>query len=202
MILNVNAGGAVIDTSGNDIVIPLILQSNSVAGGLVKLGGGSLILTASNNYAGPTIVSNGTVEVTYPTLAASAMVKIESGAAVKLDFATTNEVGSLVLNGATQSPGVYNATTTPSYITGAGSLMVTPPVNTDPTNITATVSGGVLTLSWPADHIGWRLQVQTNSLSAGLNTNWLDVAGSTNVNSVDININPANGSVFYRMIYP
>jgi hypothetical protein len=130
------------------------------------------------------------------------MVKIESGAAVKLDFATTNEVGSLVLNGATQSPGVYNATTTPSYITGAGSLMVTPPVNTDPTNITATVSGGVLTLSWPADHIAWRLQVQTNSLSAGLNTNWLDVAGSTNVNSVDININPANGSVFYRMIYP
>ena len=41
-------------------------------------------------------------------------------------------------------------------------------VATNPTNITSTVSGNVLSLTWPADHIGWHLQVQTNSLTAGL----------------------------------
>ena len=75
-------------------------------------------------------------------------------------------------------------------------------VATNPTNITSTVSGNVLTLSWPADHIGWRLQTQTNSLSSGLGSGWTDVAGSTTVNSVNMTINPANGTLFYRMVYP
>jgi fibronectin-binding autotransporter adhesin len=76
------------------------------------------------------------------------------------------------------------------------------PINTNPTNITISVSGGNLTLSWPADHTGWRLQVQTNSLNVGLSTNWFTVANSTNVNSVVVPINPANASVFYQLIYP
>jgi len=44
--------------------------------------------------------------------------------------------------------------------------------------------------------------VQTNSLGAGLGTNWVDVAGSTTVNSVNATLDPANGTVFYRMVYP
>jgi fibronectin-binding autotransporter adhesin len=60
-----------------------------------------------------------------------------------------------------------------------GVLTVVPTVATNPTNITATVAGGGLTLSWPADHMGWRLEVQTNVLSAGLGTNWVTVEGST-----------------------
>jgi hypothetical protein len=75
-------------------------------------------------------------------------------------------------------------------------------VNTDPTNIVATVSGNQLTLTWPADHTGWRLQVQTNSVSTGLSGNWVDVAGSTTVNSVTVTLDPAVGTVFYRMVYP
>jgi hypothetical protein len=75
-------------------------------------------------------------------------------------------------------------------------------VATNPTNITSVVHGGNLELSWPADHIGWRLQSQTNTASVGLSTNWADVAGSTTVNSVTNTINPANGAVFYRMVYP
>jgi hypothetical protein len=75
-------------------------------------------------------------------------------------------------------------------------------VATNPTNITTAISGNVLTLSWPADHIGWRLQVQTNSLTTGLGLGWTDVAGSASVNSVNVTISPANGAVFYRMVYP
>ena len=83
-----------------------------------------------------------------------------------------------------------------------GTLKVVATVNTNPTNITSVVNGGMLELSWPADHVGWRLQAQTNTTSVGLSTNWVDVAGSTTVSSVTNTINPAIGSVFYRMVYP
>jgi autotransporter-associated beta strand protein len=75
-------------------------------------------------------------------------------------------------------------------------------VNPNPTNITFNVTSGTLYMSWPADHTGWRLQAQTNSLSTGLGANWADVAGSTNVNSLAIPIDPNNGTVFYRLVYP
>lgn len=72
-------------------------------------------------------------------------------------------------------------------------------VNTNPTNIVASVSGGNLTLSWPADHTGWSLQAQTNSLSTGLSNNWVTIPGSTTTNQVTIPLNSLNGSVFFRM---
>ena len=87
----------------------------------------------------------------------------------------------------------------------AGFLVVLTPasgVNTTPTTITSVRSGNSLTLSWPADHTGWRLQSQTNALSVGLGTNWADVVGANTTNQVTIPIDPASGSVFFRMIYP
>ena len=72
-------------------------------------------------------------------------------------------------------------------------------VNTNSPVLTNSYAGGNLTLSWPTDHIGWTLQAQTNSLSSGLGTNWVDVAGSVVTNSVAIPVNPANGAVFYRL---
>lgn len=72
----------------------------------------------------------------------------------------------------------------------------------NPTNISFSVSGSTLTLSWPADHTGWILQAQTNSLGAGLSTNWVDVAGSAANNTNVITISPANPTVFYRLRYP
>jgi autotransporter-associated beta strand protein len=75
-------------------------------------------------------------------------------------------------------------------------------INQNSTNIVSSVSGNTLTLSWPSDHTGWRLEVQTNTLAVGLNTNWSTVAGSTTTNSMSFNINANNGSVFYRLVYP
>lgn len=76
------------------------------------------------------------------------------------------------------------------------------PVNTQPTNIVSSVSGGNLTLQWPADHTGWRLQMQTNALSIGLGTNWVDVAGSAATNQVTLPVNPTNPAAFFRLVYP
>jgi len=91
----------------------------------------------------------------------------------------------------------FNPATGVATVTG---LPVT--VNTNPTNITYTVSGNNLNLSWPADHTGWRLLVQTNPLTVGLSTNWVTWPNSTTVNAVSIPVNTANGSVFFRLVYP
>jgi hypothetical protein len=71
--------------------------------------------------------------------------------------------------------------------------------NPNPTNITFSVSGNQLTLKWPTNYTGWTLQGQTNGAGAGITTNWFNVPGSAATNQVVIPINPANGSVFYRM---
>jgi autotransporter-associated beta strand protein len=83
-----------------------------------------------------------------------------------------------------------------------GSIQVMSTVNTSRTNITFTISGGSMNLSWPADHLGWHLQAQTNSAKIGLSNNWVTIPGSDTVTSTNMPINPANGSVFYRLVYP
>ena len=75
-------------------------------------------------------------------------------------------------------------------------------VNTNPPVLTNTYSGGTLTLSWPSDRLGWRLETQTNALNVGLSTNWSTVAGSSGVTSVTVTNNPANPTVFFRLVYP
>lgn len=120
-----------------------------------------------------------------------------------------------------QRPGAATFPTNPTHATnlpvlGAGLAWVTTnlangvlsvfaTVNPNPTNITASVSGNTLTLSWPADHTGWRLLVQTNSVGSGLNpaaNAWFTVPGSTSVNSESITVDPSQGTVFYRLVYP
>ncbi len=81
-------------------------------------------------------------------------------------------------------------------------LVVTSSVNTTPPTLTATVSGNTLNLSWPADHLGWRLLAQTNSLSTGLGTNWVTVPGSMGTTSQSLTIDPAAPTVFFRLVYP
>jgi len=74
------------------------------------------------------------------------------------------------------------------------------PVN--PINITYSVSGTALTLSWPEDHTGWVLQAQTNALSAGIGTNWVAVPGSSATNQMTMPMGSGIGSMFYRLFLP
>jgi hypothetical protein len=76
------------------------------------------------------------------------------------------------------------------------------PVSSSPPVIGFVTGAGQIQLDWPADHLGWKLQMQTNSLNVGLGTNWVSISGSQNITSTNITINPASGSVFYRLTYP
>ena len=66
--------------------------------------------------------------------------------------------------------------------------------------LTNSVAGGgtTLSLSWGA---GWKLQMQTNSLSKGLGTNWVYLTDGT-LTSTNISIDKAKPTVFYRLTYP
>jgi beta-galactosidase len=59
-------------------------------------------------------------------------------------------------------------------------------------------SPAVLQLSWPANDGNWLLQYQTNPVATGLGTNWMFMPG-TMTNPFVVPIDPAAGSVFYRL---
>lgn len=71
-----------------------------------------------------------------------------------------------------------------------------------PTNLNFSYDGTQIILAWPTTHLGWRLEMQTNSAGAGLSTNWFTVPGSSTVNSIGIPVDDANDSVFLRLVYP
>ena len=90
-----------------------------------------------------------------------------------------------------------------NYLAVDGSIKVVQTVNPNPTNIIVVLNPpNELVLSWPTDHIGWRLLVQTNSATVGLSNNWVEVPGAASVNSVTNLVDSNSGSVFYRMVYP
>jgi len=105
------------------------------------------------------------------------------------------------LNGTIDELRLYDGRLTPQQIAAndlAGPEILHVPSVTA-TNIAFSSIGGELTLSWPADHTGWRLQMQTNGLE---NANWVDVSGATLTNSVTLPVDTTKGSVFYRLVYP
>jgi hypothetical protein len=75
-------------------------------------------------------------------------------------------------------------------------------VSTNSPQLNVVSGAGEIQLSWPEDHLGWRLETQTNSINAGLGNSWTTVPGSTGTNQVLVPIDVANGSVFFRLVYP
>jgi hypothetical protein len=110
--------------------------------------------------------------------------------------------------------GLFAATNLPSLNPGLawsnslavnGSLAVVSTVSLVPTNILSSARGANLILSWPQDHTGWRLLMQTNNLANGVSANtndWGTVANSQQTNQVSLPINPALPAEFYWLIYP
>jgi autotransporter-associated beta strand protein len=113
---------------------------------------------------------------------------------------SANSYGGSFTGFALASPGSGLAWDTSGLTNGV--LRVVATVNPNPTNITFTVGGGNLTLNWPADHTGWHLQVQTNTLQVGINTNWVEVPGTSSTNQIVFPIVSTNPTVFYRLFLP
>jgi hypothetical protein len=76
------------------------------------------------------------------------------------------------------------------------------PVSAAPPQLGFGLVANQMQFNWPTSHVGWLLQVQTNSLSTGLNTNWSTLASSAGTNQVSLPIVATNGSVFFRLVCP
>jgi len=76
------------------------------------------------------------------------------------------------------------------------------PVSMSAVQLGVSLGNNQMQFSWPTDHTGWNLQMQTNALNAGLGTNWVTLPGSNATNSIALPVNPANQSCFFRLISP
>lgn len=173
-----NAGIGQLTISNN-----LTLASGSTTAVEVNKTSGTndvLLVTGTANFGGTLSVAN-----LSGTLAAGNRFKIFNAASSSGDFANV-----------TGSPGANLGW---KFLPASGEVLVSSIVAT---NFTMTITNGTLNFSWPADHIGWTLQVQTNSINSGLGTNWQSLSGTADTNQFSVPINPANGTVFYRLTFP
>ncbi len=188
-----------------------VTNSSVTADSTLAFNGITPSVFAGSINAGPRklnlYVASSTLQLTSltPLSLANSTVSITNGAVLQLDAATTNTVAALVLGPNIQPPGIYDSISGAPFITGAGSLLVPSATAGNPTNITFSVNGSTLTLSWPTDHLGWILQSQTNSIAVGIVNNanaWFDWPGSAAVTSTNVTINPADPTVFFRLRHP
>jgi autotransporter-associated beta strand protein len=150
-VLTNNAAGGVIDTNGFNTAIGVAISG---VGGLTKAGAGMLTLSAANTYAGDTTVSGGTLVLAAENTSNDASrVTLGSAGILKLDYAGTDTVQRLVVNGTRMPNGVYGydsvdsiAQTINSYFeaTGTGTLTVSDTVapTLTPANIVDDKAGG------------------------------------------------------------
>jgi autotransporter-associated beta strand protein len=224
-VLALGASGT-IATSANIIVNSNATFDVSALGGFVL--GSSQTLSNSSSTAvlnGNFNTGNGTVSLTFASGTPS--FNVTNGALTVFSGTTfhVNNTGAALavgsyklistnLNGSgSVSPstlptvtvggnGVVGGAGTPALQVNNGELYLVVPsgVNTNPTNITATVMGSTLSLTWPGDHLGWTLQ--TNSLDLSNTNDWFAYPGSSTVTNVNITIDPSQNNVFFRMVYP
>jgi autotransporter-associated beta strand protein len=128
-----------------------------------------------------------------------------SGQAIPLfQFQASTNIGGTLPAITPAYPGNHLVWDTSTLLTDGNLRLATLTTNPPVPVITRSVSGGNLTLSWPADHTGWTLQAQTNALNKGLkmaSTNWFNIPSSVNTNSMTIPIGSTNPTVFYRLMY-
>lgn len=166
----IQSGDAIIDTNNRSNGIQVKLLG---AGGLTKNGPGTLTLTASNNYTGPTTINVGTLSLGNGTanakLADTAAVILATGTTLNLNYSGTDTVNALSVGGIARSPGIYSAANS-SFITGTGTLTVL--------------------IGPPSDYETWKI---SNNINSGPNEDD-DQDGLSNFAEYAFGLDPANGS--------
>jgi len=200
---------------GTWVETPLISPVDLTAGVRYRVttftGGGSYYQHTSLGTSFP----NGTIHGGYhingdafPTLADPVrwwFVDLRYTVGDAVDIPITPELSSPFINGTWSGKIIVFQPATNMYLLAVGdsghrgkstafNVMGLPP-------IAAQYRAGSTTLEISWSGTGFRLQAQTNDPDVGVSTNWFDYPGGTN-SPVIIPIDPANPSVFYRLVLP
>ncbi|MCW1884299.1 autotransporter-associated beta strand repeat-containing protein [Luteolibacter flavescens] len=127
VLRNLILGGT--STAANSVsgVISNGVGANTITA-VEKIDAGTWTLSGDNTYTGSTTVTAGTLSITKPVLSdTSAVVIGATGAVLNLTHTSTDQVGSLTINGQVKANGVYDSSTDPGFITGTGKIRVGPP---------------------------------------------------------------------------
>jgi len=222
--LALSGGGAILNSSPINLAAGMTLDASARVDGTLTLGAAQVLKgDGAFNVVG-SLTNKGTIELKLSKAGATlsndsiqGLNQITYGATLKLDITASPALStsdSFILFYANSYSGAFTnfLPATPGFgLAWDASTLATdatlrikqgPALNS--TNITAVVvgGGGSLQIDWPSDHLGWSLQVQTNAVGVGLSTNWFRVSGSDTVTQEVVPLYPANGSVFYRLVYP
>ena len=205
------AGGATLNVSGKMTTFTLgsgsTLANSSVGAvlnGANNCGAGTLALLIDG--ANPAFIqTNGTM-----TLSAGTVVTVNNTGAMLaaghyplITAATTGNPGLVtgtlpaVLVGGNGAAGTTSLQTNSS---GGLDLVVINTISSVPPNLNLRVGGGMMTLTWPGDHLGWI--AQSNVLDLANSNFWFDILGSQSATNLVLPLNPSAPKVFYRLRYP
>src|SRR5947207_5040161 len=126
---NTYSGGTELTGAANGMIVAN--TDGALGAGNVSLLSASVQLTLQNGIANNYISDNATLS-------------LATGSTATLNFVGADTIGSLVLNGVAQAPGVHNNTTDPTFLLGTGDLLVLIP---EPSTSAMTIMGAGLLLT-------------------------------------------------------
>jgi fibronectin-binding autotransporter adhesin len=188
-----------------------VANNLTVSGGTLVAGGVSSVSTL--NVFGTLNISSGTVvaalnkslAVSNTTFVVSNAVTRTGGSLQLVNYGPALAVGdkftifNKAVTGGAGMTIVSTGFTVNNNLAGDGSVTVATVVAATPPTLTNSVSGGNYNLSWPSG-TGLNLYAQTNTLSAGLKSNWVLIPGYSSASSFSAPVNTAsNTAVFYRL---
>lgn len=210
-VLDVSAGGLTLGVAqalaGSGTVL-----GNLTVNGTLAPGSGIGVLTCSNNVTCQATATNffeiNKGLMTNDQLRVGGTLTLGGKLFVANLSGTLAAGDSFKLFNAAAANGAFTATNLPalgpglawSFDSASGTLSVLQTVATTPANIVSSFSSGTLTLSWPGDHLGWRLE--TNSVNVADTNFWFTLAGSAATNQVTVIIDGSRSNVFFRLVYP
>jgi len=197
-----SGGGSFTVKDGATLGVALSAGQPTLAASALTLGS---LNGATNSFALPNgnpvapVINVGTLTLNGVNGVAVAGTGLTNGQFSLIKYSTKTGAGSFSAT-PVPLPGGLQGTIVNNTANSSIDLLIASALAANPTNITATVSSGVLSLSWPQDHLGWL--VQSNSVNLAVPADWYDISNTASGTSYNILLNPAGANVFYRLRHP